>query len=378
MRLFDSRHLDDGSPARLIQIECPEDFDRLMADLSVVSSSRREAGQALIETDDLLLAAVIDSWGPESLLEVGSGKAAVPLPLLLKGSCQVRGLYAGRQALDNAPAEAVPFLEAGNLLDLTRKYAAQGRLFDVVCGFGIWERLHPARLDALIAATAELASPEALFIHVIPAVGPDGVFGEAFPSRLAENRAHLEAGQPFAFLEAENGNPPLPPGRASDPGPERLVGGALRRPRPGALHGPGTRDPPSSRPLSRPRGPSLLHPASGHPPGSGAGALAAPPSPDRLPDLAAGPRPDMRGTHIRKPSGPDRARRGEGPLAGERPAGNNAGRLRGPPKPALAPGSVQASGPAAGRRAVPARPGQAAGHFRRARAQALDKRSDTT
>jgi hypothetical protein len=103
-----------------------------------------------------------------------------------------------------------PFLEAGDLLALSRRYAAQNRLFDLVCGFDIWEHLHPARLDAAIAATVELASPEALFFYIVPAFGPDRVFGEVFPLEFEENRASFESGQPFPFLVAESLDPPIP------------------------------------------------------------------------------------------------------------------------------------------------------------------------
>lgn len=210
MRLLHSKRLDDGGPVRLIQIEAPGDFDALVEALKAAGPPPRPAAEAAIAVDDLLLAAVLDFLGPESLLEIGAGRPAAPLPLHLAGSCQVRGLYTDPRALAEAPAEVAPLLEAGDLLALTRRYAAQGRLFDVVCGFGVWERLHPARLDAAIAATVEVASPEAMFIHVIPALGPDRVFGEAFPSRLAENRPDLEAGRPASFLEAEDADPPLP------------------------------------------------------------------------------------------------------------------------------------------------------------------------
>ncbi len=227
MRLIDSRYLDDGKgfndgrPARLIQIEAPEDFDRILDGIERAGyygqgylarnlGYGQDEGGARVKIDNLLLAAIIDFLGPSSLLEIGCGKADVPFLLHLKGGCQVRGLDLSQEILAAAPAEVAPYLEAGDLLGLTRKYAAQGRLFDLVCGFDIWEHLHPARLDDSIAATVEVASPDALFFYIIPAFGPDRVFGEIFPLEFEENRASLEAGQPFPYLVAESAEPPIP------------------------------------------------------------------------------------------------------------------------------------------------------------------------
>jgi SAM-dependent methyltransferase len=233
MRLLDShylndgRGLNDGRPVRLIQIESAGDYDRILAGIEATGYygpgylARSLAGdlghgagpdQVRVQIDNLVLAAIIGFLAPSSLLEIGCGKADVPFLLHLRGGCQVRGLDLSAEILAAAPAEVAPLLEAGDLLTLARKYAAQGRLFDLVCGFGIWERLHPARLEAAIAATLEVASPEALFFYIIPAFGPDRVFGEVLPLEFAENRASFETGQPFPFLAAESADPPIPQG----------------------------------------------------------------------------------------------------------------------------------------------------------------------
>jgi hypothetical protein len=200
MRLCESRYLDDGKdsndgrPVSLIQ---------------------------------LLLAAILYFLEPASLLELGCGKADVPFLLHLKGSCQVRGLELSPDILAAAPVEVPPFLETGGLLLLARKYAAQGRLFGLICGLDIWEHLHPARLGAAIAATEEISSPEALFFFILSAFGYDRIFGEVFFQEFEDNRANFEASQPSPLLVAERLNP--------RPLPQRLAGEALHRPLPHPL-----------------------------------------------------------------------------------------------------------------------------------------------
>ena len=223
MRLVQSQYLDDGrgysrgQKADVIEIESPADFDLLLSNLA---ASNFYDGDYLHNTlgytsyplklENLVLAAMLDWLAPGALLELGCGKGDVLFLLDLRGRAQVRGLDISPTMLEQAWPSIRPRLSLGDLLELAPAYQEQGLKFNTVCGFDIWEHLHPQRLQAYIQAMLSLATDDAQFVFIIPGYGQDRVFGEIFPLEFEENRAAFEARQPFPFLTAAHTDPPIP------------------------------------------------------------------------------------------------------------------------------------------------------------------------
>lgn len=223
MRLVQSQYLDDGrgysrgQKADVIEIESPADFDLL---LSNVAASNFYDGDYLhgtlgydrhpLKIENLCLAAMLDFLLPGRLLELGCGKGDVLFLLHQRDRAQVRGLDISPRILEQAWPAIRDRLDCGDLLDLAPRYQEKGLRFNTICGFDIWEHLHPAKLPTYIQTMLSLAEDDALFFFIIPGFGPDRVFGEIFPLEFAENRAAFEARQPFPYLTAGPIDPPIP------------------------------------------------------------------------------------------------------------------------------------------------------------------------
>ena len=181
MRLVQSQYLDDGrgysrgQKADVIEIESPADFDLLLANLA---ASNFYDGDYLHNTlgytsyplklENLVLAAMLDWLDPGALLELGCGKGDVLFLLDLRGRAQARGLDISPTMLEQAWPSIRPRLSCGDLLELAPAYQEQGLKFRTICGFDIWEHLHPQRLQAYIQAMLSLATDDAQFVFIIP------------------------------------------------------------------------------------------------------------------------------------------------------------------------------------------------------------------
>ena len=223
MRLIESRYLDDGKlfndgrAARLIRIDQPSDFDQLLSNIE----TNGYYGRAYFENhlgyredqlrlDALLIASLVLALKPDRVLELGCGRGDVLFVLQAAGVKSVRGLDISQAAVDQARPEVRDRLIQTDLLTGCRELAVQGRKYDLILALDIWEHLAPDRLGRYIDAAAELLTDDGLIFTVLPAVGPDPVFGELFPLEFEENRADLAAGRMFSYLLAEEAEPPLP------------------------------------------------------------------------------------------------------------------------------------------------------------------------
>jgi SAM-dependent methyltransferase len=226
--LSDHKGFNHGQGATLLEMEAPGDYDALLGNILRTgyydgayfqkhSGYRQRAWlrdwpalrRFSVVSHFWSVAEMVLALGPRDALEVGCGRGDV-LALLKARGIRVAGMDVGEDALDRVWPELKADVRTGDFTVLAADEAAQGRRFDTVLGFDIWEHLLPDRLQAGIAAVAQAASDAALFFFIIPGFGEDRVFGEQFPLEFEEARADFDARRPFKHLLAEKLNPPIP------------------------------------------------------------------------------------------------------------------------------------------------------------------------
>jgi len=235
VRLVQTRYLNNGAgfnrgqPATLIQIEKPEDYDTLLENILRSGyydgayferqSGYRTVAGLLRERPRLrplsiprhfwFVAEMVRWLGPRSVLEVGCGRADV-LALLAWRGVEVLGTDFSPALQEQVWPELREHMRWGDFAEVCLKLKEEGRRFDTLCAFDIWEHVHPAALERYIQALAQVATDDALFLCIIPAFGKDRIFGEQFPLEFEENRARFEAEEVFDFLLAERVEPIIP------------------------------------------------------------------------------------------------------------------------------------------------------------------------
>lgn len=222
MKVFKSRYLADGKlynhgqETTLIQVEAPEDYDALLHNIlstGYYDRSYFESHSGLRDDRKVphfwAVAEMLRTLRPRSVLDVGCGRGDV-LSLVEPHGVQVTGIDFSEDIRSVTWPNVRDHYIAGDFSERCRELAAQGRRFDTLCAFDIWEHLLPRRLHEYISAYVSVASEDALLVFVIPAFGRDRVFGEQFPLEVEENRARFDAREPFEYLFAERTEPPIP------------------------------------------------------------------------------------------------------------------------------------------------------------------------
>jgi SAM-dependent methyltransferase len=215
--LTDGRLYNDGRAATLIEIQDPSDYDLLLN--NIINSGyygedyykrhlHHEKGR--LKHENLCLAQIAHLLNPGSFLELGCGRGDVLYMLNLAGHEEILGLDISQEVVQSAPDELKDKIQVGGVLELCRDLAGQGRRFDTITGFDIWEHLHPAKLNAHIEALGDIATDDAVMFFIIPAFGRDRIFGEKHPLEFEENRPAFDERRPFDFLMAESLDPPIP------------------------------------------------------------------------------------------------------------------------------------------------------------------------
>ncbi len=215
--LNDGKRLNDGSQARLIKIEDPGDFDVLVRNIDETGYYKSAYFETKIGYDgyqlkreNLPVASMAYCLNPRRVLELGCGRGDVLLLLELAGVEDVMGIDLSPDLAEHLPPELKEKVLVGDILDFASQMDKSTGEPDLVMAFDLWEHLHPARLDEYIKAVDRLASEDALFFFIVPAFGEDRVYGEPFPLQFEENRRDFDAGDPFTYLMAEPGDPPIP------------------------------------------------------------------------------------------------------------------------------------------------------------------------
>jgi SAM-dependent methyltransferase len=232
MELIQTRFLNDGQlfnrgqPATLIRIQGSGDYDLLLS--NIVRSKyydaeffRRHSGCydkrrprplpsfLLAATHVGVIAQMVAALGPRRVLEVGSGRGEV-LTVLSRLGVEAKGIDFSPVAGDDLPPHLREHLLHGDIRERCEQLLARGERFDTLCGFDIWEHLHPCQLASYLEALLRVATEDAAFFFVIPAFGEDRIFGSQFPLEFEENRAAFESERPFDHLLLERSDPVIP------------------------------------------------------------------------------------------------------------------------------------------------------------------------
>jgi SAM-dependent methyltransferase len=215
--LNDFKRLNNGAPAKLIQIEHESDYDQLVENIErtgyyTAGYFDQNIGYAKrpLKRENLPVASMALQLNPTKVLELGCGRGDVLMLLKLAGVEDVTGLDISRDVLEHLPTELKEKVLVGDLLDTIPALKKGRGRFDLIMAFDLWEHLHPAKLEEYLRQVDLLASDNALFLFIVPAFGEDRVYGEPFPLQFEENRADFDAGRLFSYLMVEQDDPPIP------------------------------------------------------------------------------------------------------------------------------------------------------------------------
>ncbi len=220
MRIVESSYRDDGRPARLIEIEQPEDFDAIMgriADSDYYGGDyhARICGQQAgrLTGHFWTVAEMVRFLEPRRVVDVGCGRGDVLRVLTEVWGVDVLGIELSEEAVDATWPALRGRVHIGDLAKALDERCSQedgDGLGDVLCGLDVWEHIHPARLDQAISAFARAGSTDAIYLVVLPAYGRDRVFGEQHEFPFEVNRPEFEAHEPWRFLYADPLQPDIP------------------------------------------------------------------------------------------------------------------------------------------------------------------------
>lgn len=221
MRFHDTRYLDDGrgfnqgQPVRAIEIEDPADYDAIFERILATNFYgggylERHSGHVDERMSAHLwwVAEVLAHFRPRRVLELGCGRGDVLRVLQEAHGIEVAGIDMSSDAAELMWPSIRSGLTVGALEDVLMHW--EGQSFDLVCGFDIWEHIHPAALDRAIRAAVEIGTRDCWYVFVVPAFGDDPVFGERFVLELEENREAYEQRTPFRFLIPDDADPAVP------------------------------------------------------------------------------------------------------------------------------------------------------------------------
>lgn len=212
MRAVQSNYRDDGRPAVLIEIEQPDDYDELVRLIETTDYyggdyHARHSGQqdGLLISHLWVVAEMVRFLRPRRVLDVGCGRGDVLRVLREVFHVDVLGIDISADVVEAAWPSIRDDVRRGDLtglLPMLLDEHPEGAA-DVLCGFDIWEHLHPASLGDAVESLCGAGTDDALALVVLPAYGVDRVFGEEHPFPFEVNRPELEAHRPWRFLYAD-------------------------------------------------------------------------------------------------------------------------------------------------------------------------------
>jgi len=219
VRVVESRYRDDGRPARLIEIEGPEDFDVILERIAAQNYYGGDYHARMSGQQDgrlighfWVVAELLRFIGPGRVVDVGCGRGDVLRVLAEVFGVEVLGIDLSEDAVDAAWPSVRGQMHTGDLGTVLEELTAEhpGGVADVLCGLDVWEHLHPAQLGDAISAFAQAGTVNAIYVVVLPAYGIDRVFGEQHEFPFEDNRPNFEAHEPWPFLYADPRQPDIP------------------------------------------------------------------------------------------------------------------------------------------------------------------------
>ncbi|MEZ5245041.1 MAG: class I SAM-dependent methyltransferase [Acidimicrobiales bacterium] len=203
-----------GEPATVAKISSGDDLRQLLSNILDTgyydtAYFARQTGlkTGLLTMNLWFVASLVAALRPRRSIELGAGKGDV-VEMLRR-----RGIDAW--GLDSSPdmwAQLSPIVrEAYVVGDVAEMQdTLSGERFDTVLGFDIWEHLLPETITDVIDQATAVMTEDGMCVSIIPAFGPDPVFGEIFPLEFEENRERFDAGLPFDHITLERSDPPIP------------------------------------------------------------------------------------------------------------------------------------------------------------------------
>lgn len=219
MRLVDSRYVDDGRPARLIEIEDPQDFDVILERIASTNYygddyharfSGQQDGRLIGHL--WIVAEMVRFLQPRRVLDVGCARGDVLRVLAEVWGVDVLGVELSEDAVEAVWPSLRGRIRMGDMTEVLRALVPQypDGIADVLCGLDVWEHIHPGHLGDAIAAFAAAGTDDALHLVVVPAYGTDAVFGEQHEFPFEENRRFFDNHEPWRYLYADPVHPEIP------------------------------------------------------------------------------------------------------------------------------------------------------------------------
>jgi SAM-dependent methyltransferase len=141
-----------------------------------------------IDIDKQITAAVIESLGAKSCLDLGCFTGAV-ISLLESRGLSVCGVDISHMAFVLAYNNIRSSMRYGDLLDQSFETT-----FDCVCAMDVLEHINPGKVERYVARIAELISPTGFGYINGPMFGQDDVFGKIYEPHLPEWEAESPDG----------------------------------------------------------------------------------------------------------------------------------------------------------------------------------------
>ncbi|MDQ3945045.1 MAG: methyltransferase domain-containing protein [Actinomycetota bacterium] len=201
---YDEIRHPGADPAVVFRAEEPEDFDWMeSAILDGGYYDKPGVWGFGIDTDKRLMAEVVSSLEPATVLELGCASGPV-LQCLHDMGVDAEGVEISAAAIDSAFPDVRGRIHQVNATDFELPSS-----YDVIFGLDIFEHLNPNRLgDCLQRIESHLNRGGYVFCN-IPAFGPDPVFGQVFPVYIESWVADAECGTHFRTLHCDTLGYPL-------------------------------------------------------------------------------------------------------------------------------------------------------------------------
>lgn len=191
---------------KLIELENDADLEALRVASASLPVAPRSAG---LHAHELTRAELSEWLRPKKVLDLGCGRGDF-LELMRRLHFEIHGVELRSELIDQRWPRLRGALEVGDAAQACRRLAREGRRFDLVTAFNLFEYLTPAQVGETLDEVGPVASDAGLLFVSVAAFGTDRVFGELLPLEFEENRAAFQARGLLTHVIAQRVNPPTP------------------------------------------------------------------------------------------------------------------------------------------------------------------------